>query len=204
MKIVKYEKKKNGKYKIYLENKESINTYEDVIIKNNLLYKKDIDNNVYNSIMNDNIYEEAYNKSVNYIGVRLRSVNEIRVFLKNKKYDGTVIETVIDKLLKNNLLNDEVFVKAFINDKLNFTTMGPYKIELELKKHNIDGNIISTYIASIDEDILYNKIKKLIDKSIKSNKKHSGSVLKNKIYNSLLNLGYKSSMVLDVLREYEF
>ena len=204
MKILKYKKGSNGKYKLFLEDGSTIDTYEDVILNNNLLYKKEIDNNLYNIIINDNMYEEAYNKSVSYIEVRLRSTNEIKVYLKNKKYSEEVIESTINRLLKNNILNDEVFTKAFINDKLNFTTMGPYKIELELKKHNIDANIINTYINNIDENILYEKINKLITKFMKTNKKHKGFVLKNKIYNNLLNLGYKSSMILEILNNYEF
>ena len=204
MKIIKYKKGSNGKYKLLLEDGTTIDTYEDVILNNNLLYKKEIDNNLYNVIINDNMYEEAYNKSVSYIEVRLRSTNEIKVYLKNKKYSEEVIISTINRLLKNNILNDEVFTRAFINDKLNFTTMGPYKIELELKKHYIDTYIINTYINNIDEDILYEKIDKLITKFMKTNKKHKGFMLKNKIYNNLLNLGYKSSMILEMLNNYEF
>lgn len=204
MKIIKYKKGSNGKYKLLLEDGTTIDTYEDVILNNNLLYKKEIDNNLYNVIINDNMYEEAYNKSVSYIEVRLRSINEIKVYLKNKKYSEEVINSTINRLLKNNILNDEVFTRAFINDKLNFTTMGPYKIELELKKHYIDTNIINTYINNIDENILYEKIDKLVTKFIKTNKKHKGFMLKNKIYNNLLNLGYKSSMILEILNNYEF
>ena len=204
MKIIKYKKGSNGKYKLFLEDGSTIDTYEDVILNNNLLYKKEIDNNLYNVIINDNMYEEAYNKSVSYIEVRLRSTNEIKVYLKNKKYSEEVIISTINRLLKNNILNDELFTKAFINDKLNFTTMGPYKIELELKKHYIDNNIINTYINNIDENILYEKIDKLVTKFIKNNKKHKGFMLKNKIYNNLLNLGYKSSMILEILNNYEF
>ena len=204
MKITKYKKGSNGKYKLFLEDGTTIDTYEDVILNNNLLFKKEIDNNLYNVIINDNMYEEAYNKSVSYIEVRLRSTNEIKVYLKNKKYSEEVIESTINRLLKNNILNDEIFTKAFINDKLNFTTMGPYKIELELKKHYIDTNIVNTYINNIDEDILYEKIDKLIIKFMKTNKKHKGFMLKNKIYNNLLNLGYRSSMILEILNNYEF
>ena len=204
MKIIKYKKGANSKYKLFLEDGTTIDTYEDVILNNNLLYKKEIDNNLYNVIINDNMYEEAYNKSVSYIEVRLRSTNEIKVYLKNKKYSEEIINSTINRLLKNNILNDEVFTRAFINDKLNFTTMGPYKIELELKKHYIDTNIINTYINNIDEDILYEKIDKLITKFMKTNKKHKGFMLKNKIYNNLLNLGYKSSMILEMLNNYEF
>lgn len=204
IKIIKYKKENNGKYKLLLEDGSTIDTYEDVILKNNLLYKKDIDDSLYNIIMNDNVYEEAYSKSINYIGIRLRSINEMKVYLKSKKYSEEVINIIIERLIKNNLLNDAIFTQAFINDKLNFTTMGPYKIELELKKHNIDNNIISKCISTIDEDIIYEKINKLITKFIKSNKKYKGFMLKNKIYTNLINLGYSSSMILEVLNNYEF
>lgn len=204
IKIIKYKKENNGKYKLLLEDGSTIDTYEDVILKNNLLYKKDIDDSLYNIIMNDNVYEEAYSKSINYIGIRLRSINEMKVYLKSKKYSEEVINIIIERLIKNNLLNDAIFTQAFINDKLNFTTMGPYKIELELKKHNIDNNIISKCISTIDEDIIYEKINKLITKFIKSNKKYKGFLLKNKIYTNLINLGYSSSMILEVLNNYEF
>ena len=204
IKIIKYKIENNGKYKLFLEDGSSIDTYEDVILKNNLLYKKDIDDSLYNIIMNDNVYEEAYSKSINYIGIRLRSINEMKVYLKSKKYSEEVINIIIERLIKNNLLNDAIFTQAFINDKLNFTTMGPYKIELELKKHNIDNNIISKCISTIDEDIIYEKINKLITKFIKSNKKYKGFLLKNKIYTNLINLGYSSSMILEVLNNYEF
>ena len=204
IKIIKYKKENNGKYKLFLEDGSTIDTYEDVILKNNLLYKKDIDDSLYDIIMNDNVYEEAYSKSINYIGIRLRSINEMKVYLKSKKYSEEVINIIIERLIKNNLLNDTIFTQAFINDKLNFTTMGPYKIELELKKHNIDNNIISKCINTIDEDIIYEKINKLITKFIKSNKKYKGFLLKNKIYTNLINLGYSSSMILEVLNNYEF
>lgn len=133
MKIIKYEKKGNNTYKIYLENGETINVYEDVILKNNLLYKKEIDYALLEKISEDNNYEDIYNKCVKYISIRLRSSYEIKEYLKRKDIPDELIDITISKLIKNNLLNEETFTKAFINDKLNFTTMGPYRIEQELK-----------------------------------------------------------------------
>ena len=77
MKIIKYEKKGNNKYNIHLENNESINVYEDVIIKNNLLYKKELDRKLLEKIDDDNSNFDAYNKCVKYISVRIRSEHEI-------------------------------------------------------------------------------------------------------------------------------
>jgi len=142
MKIIKYEKKGNKKYKIYLENNTTINVYEDVILKHKLLFKKEIDESLLNELDKDNNKEDVYNKCVKYISVRIRSIEEIKEYLLKKEVSNNLINETIDKLIKNKLLDDEIFTKAFVHDKLNFTTMGPYKIEEELKKHKIDSNII--------------------------------------------------------------
>ena len=201
MKIIKYEKKGNGNYLVYFDNNESIKLNEEIILKYKLLYKKDIDEFLLKDILQDNNNYDIYNKCIKYISVRLRSINEMREYMKKKNVTLELIDEVITKLLKNKLLDDDVFTKAFINDKLNFTTMGPYRIELELQKHNIDNKIISKYINEIDDNKLKEKINKQITKLIKSN--HRKSNIKNKIYNNLLNLGYSSEFILDNLNKYD-
>ena len=200
MEIVKYIKKGNGNYQIIFDNEKKINIQEDVIIKNNLLYKKEIDNDLLLKIIVENEEYEIYNKCVNYIGVRLRSINEIREYMARKNISLEKQEEVIERLLKNKLLDDSVFARAFIKDKMNFTTMGPYRIELELKKHKIDDKIIKKYINEIDRDMIYDKIDRQINKLIKSNKNKSN--LRNKIYNNLLGLGYSSEMVVSMINKY--
>ena len=202
MKIIKYEKKGNNTYKIYLENNTSVNVYEDVILKYNLLYKKEIDSALLEKLDHDNTKYDIYNKCVKYISVRLRSIHEIEEYLKRKQTEDTLIETTIEKLQKKNLLDDESFTKAFVNDKLNFTTMGPYRIEQELKKHKIDSNTIHNHLYSIDEEIIDNKIKKQITKLMKSTRKKQN--LRNKIYTNLLSLGYSNEMILRNINNYEF
>jgi len=125
MRIIKYEKKGNNTYKVYLENNQNITLYEDTIIKNNLLYKKEIDKSLLKKLDADNSQEDIYNKCVKYISVRIRSIHEIKEYLQRKEVEESLIESTINKLIQNNLLNDELFTKAFVNDKLNFTTMGP-------------------------------------------------------------------------------
>ena len=201
MKIIKYEKKANGNYQIYLDNNQKIKLNEDIILKYKLLYKEEIDEFLLGEMIQENNNYDIYNKCVNYIGVRLRSINEMKEYMERKNVDNDIINETLDRLINNKLLDDEVFTKAFIKDKLNFTTMGPYRIELELQKHKIDNNIITKYIYEIDNSLLEEKINKQINKLIKSNKNKTN--LKNKIYNNLLNLGYSSSFILDNLNKYD-
>ncbi|MDY3798636.1 MAG: RecX family transcriptional regulator [Bacilli bacterium] len=202
MKIEKYESINNGQYKIYLSDGTILKINSDVIINNNLLYKKEIDNTLLNKILKENDNANIYNKCVKYISVRLRSKKEIIDYLKKLNIDNTA--DIIDKLTKNNLINDEVFTKAFIKDKINFTSYGPYRIRQELNKYNIDNEIIDKYINDIDEEILIDKVDKQINKMIKSNRKYSGNILKSKIYNNLYNNGFDKDMIINILNNYNF
>ena len=202
MKIEKYESINNGQYKIYLSDGTILKINSDVIINNNLLYKKEIDNTLLNKILKENDNANIYNKCVKYISVRLRSKKEIIDYLKKLNIDNTA--DIIDKLTKNNLINDEVFTKAFIKDKINFTSYGTYRIRQELNKYNIDNEIIDKYIKDIDEEILIGKIDKQINKMIKSNRKYSSNILKSKIYNNLYNNGFDKDMIINVLNNYNF
>ena len=201
MKIIKYVKQNNGNYKIYLDNLKTITINEDIILKYKLLYKKEIDDNLLKEITKDNNNYDIYNKCIKYIAIRLRSTNEIKEYMKRKNIDEEIINKTIERLTKNKLLNDEVFTKAFIKDKLNFTTMGPYRIKQELIKHKIDSDIINKYIYEIDNNLLEEKINKQINKLIKRNK--SKPNLKNKIYHNLLNLGYSNELILNNLNKYD-
>ena len=202
MKIEKYEKIGTSKYRLYLDNGEVIDTYDNVILKNELLTKKTLDQDTYNKIFTDNIIEEKYNMAVKYISIRISSKQEIIEYLKRKNTNKDTIEEIVLLLEKNKLLNDEIFTQAFINDKLKFTTMGSYKIINELKKHQISDDIINKYSNIMSDNILKEKIIKLIDKQIKTNNKKDNTYIKNKLYNKLINLGYPASLTIDILNSY--
>jgi len=202
MKIEKYEKIGQAKYRLYLDNGEVIDTYDEVILKNDLLLKKELDTYLYQTIITESRIQEYYNACIKYIGIRIRSTKEIIDYLKRKNVIEEDIDYIVNKLTKDNFLNDERFVECFIKDKIKFTTMGEYKIIYELKKHNIESKIIDKFNYLMDYDIMLEKIDKIINKQINSNRKLDKAKLRNKLYNHLINLGYSSSIVVEKLNYY--
>lgn len=201
MKIVKYTRLASGKYKVLFDNKKELILYESVIIDTNLLYKKEITNEEYNNLVNLNNYQDIYNKVIKYIGIRLRSKKEITDYLKKMDLSTEVIDDILNKLITNKYIDDERFSQAYIKDKYNFSNNGPYKIINELVKLGIDKDMAYTYTF----DIITNeeeKINKLINKYVKSDKKHDWYYLRNKIYNNLINLGYSKEIVINILNNY--
>lgn len=204
MNIEKYELTKKNKYNIYLSNGEVITLDERVITENELLLKKKIDHELYDKVIKENKVYEMMDISLKYIAVRLRSIKEIKEYL-NRKYDERdLIDKCVDKLTKLGYLDDNKFAKAFIKDKLNFTSMGDYKIKIELEKLGVSYDIIEENISNIDDRLLEEKMKKQIDKIIKTNKKYTGSLLKNKIYTSLVSKGFTKEKVINILNTYDF
>lgn len=187
--------KKNGKkYKIILDNGLEIKTFDDVIINNNLLYNKIIDDELLDKINKENEYYDVYNKVLNLISKKIRSEKEISEFLDKYNVDKNKI---IDKLKSINLINDKNFAKAYISDKINLSNDGIDKIKNDLLKHNIDINLIMEEISKIDDDLIDKKIEKLIIKKTK-NSNYSGFKLKYKVVNELINLGYDKSKIVEI------
>jgi len=204
MKVIKYKKLANSRYKVYLDDSHELLLYEDVILKYNLLIRKDIDEKLIIEMDKYNQECDVYYVALNSIKNRFRSVYELRGILIKKEYPIDLIDKAIYKLLEQGYLNDRSYCKSFINNQMITTNNGPYKIIRELNEKKVDSNIIDEEISVFDEEEQSVRIKKLIDKGIKSNHSRGGIVLKQKIYNDLKNLGYDISIINSVISSYEF
>ena len=188
MKIEKI-KKTGSKYKITLDNGEVINTYDDVIIKNNLLFDKNIDSELLNKLNSETIYYQSYNKALSMISKKLRSEAEIRNYFYGELPCET-IDKIVTTLKSIGLINDKVFAKAYVNDKINLTLDGPDKIAKNLEKYKINEYIIEEVVNSIPREIIDEHLEKIINKKLKTNTKYSEYVFKQKLIVYLINLGY--------------
>lgn len=201
MKIEEIKKQKNGKYKITFESGEVLNTYDDVILNNGLLFHKDVDSLLFNKLNEETKYYDIYNKTIKYIEKKLRSKKEIEVFLDKNEIGVNDKKKIIDKLESINLINDKLFANAYFQDRINLSSDGPYKIINELKKNNISDDIILSIEEKIDNDAIYEKLSKLVLKKIRSNRNKSNYMLKQKIVVDMINLGYEKSMIIDIINE---
>ena len=113
MKILRYVKKGNNNYQIEFDNGLCVKLNEDLILKYNLLYKKEMDQDEVNKLTLLNKKYDIYNKCVKYICVRLRSINELKEYMHRQGIDDEYMEEIIEKLVKNGLLDDRKFALAF-------------------------------------------------------------------------------------------
>ena len=201
MKIDRFKKMANNKYRIYLEDGNFIDTYDEVIINNNLLYKKELDDDLTSKIVDDNKYFNSYNKCIKMLSTKLKSTYSIRKYLE-KELEDEDITKIIEKLTSIGLLDDIVYTKAYIKDKINFTNQGPNKIYNDLINEDINKNIILKEFKNIDKTIYEEKINRYIAKKLNTNK-YSGYIFKQKVLTELINMGYDKEMILEILSSYD-
>ena len=202
MKVEKYKKISKDKYKLTFDNGDVITLYEDVILNNDLLLLKSIDESKLDDLIKQNNDIKAYSMALNYLSLKMRSVKEIKEYLLKKDVNGKVIKSTVDKLLKEGYLNDEKFATSFINDQMALSGKGPLKIKAELLKYGVKEEIVEEKISNVDKVLLKDKLSKLLEKQLRV-KKGSSNALKVKLINYFINLGYEKEMIVSELSKHE-
>ncbi|MCF7872765.1 MAG: recombination regulator RecX [Candidatus Omnitrophica bacterium] len=126
---------------------------------------------------------KSFSKALNYafllLRFRPRSEFEIRTRLKKRKVPLSVIKEVINYLKDANYINDQEFIKSYIDSCL-AKGWGPMKANLKLKEFGISVKLRSQALEQIE-----NKSQKLIDdlieKKINYLRESAPGLEKNKI-----------------------
>jgi regulatory protein len=124
----------------------------------------------------------------------MRTEKEVIKYLTDK-YDSKDVENLVIRLKKEGLIDDSKYIKSFINDKINLSNDGPYKIKRDLIQKGIIEDLIE---IDIDNNILLDKLRRIMPRYINLYKKNSKNIIKNKTVNYFLNLGYDKEIIEEV------
>lgn len=204
LKILKYKKKPNGKYSVFLDDGRELVLYEEVILKYNLLLSKNIEDNELLDLYQENLAYDVYYVALKSIQTRMKSIYELRTFLRKKEYPEEFIDRAIEKLEKQGYLNDKEFTRSYINYQMLTTNHGPNRIKNDLISKKIPLETIEEEIVIFTDEIELEKVNKLIKRMLKSNKTKGGVVLKQKISNDLKIQGFDYHVIEKALRDYSF
>ncbi len=203
MRVGEIKKLPSGKYKIKIGD-QFITTYDDVILKNHLLFQKEIGEAAYQKLEIDNLYADVYHKMLQYVTKKIRSHYEVNLYLEKFDIPSTEKEKIKEHLETIGLLSDRSYVKAYLSDSLYLSNDGPNKIQNYLLAQEIDENLIAEEMEKIDVSYVEEKLTKLIQKRILHDHKHSNYQLQQKIILDMVNLGYSKDMILQILSTCSF
>ncbi len=106
----------------------------------------------------------AYFQGLFFLSFRLRSVYEIREYLKRKDWDGEVIVLTISRLLDEGHLDDLAFAKAWIQTRQLQRSRSKSHLRSELMMKRIDRELIDMALNETGEDSEADSIDRMIAK----------------------------------------
>ena len=148
---------------------------------------------------------EALKFAMKLISLRKRSAFEIKERLRKKKFEGDIIEEVLQELKNYKYLNDEEFAEAYINDRINFNPRGRFLIKKELNKRGIAENIIERKMEELlSEEKEVESAKKMAEKKLRTiNNKTDKIKVDQKIRSYLQSKGYSFDIINLVVKQEE-
>ena len=199
MKIERIKKVGASKYQLILQNKDVITTYEDVILKHNLLYHKEIDEDLLPQLLKETKHSDIYYQSVKKLTSKFMSEKEYRKWLKKFELKKEEEVACVSRVKDVGLLNDQAYACAYVRDKARLSKYGKEKIEQDLKDQGIGEEVRKHALQEIDEIWMYEKLEHAILKKISQNHRYSNRQLKQKIISEFMSLGFLKADILEVL-----
>lgn len=193
MKIEKVTKKDGNTVIVHLDDDQKLFLSYEVFLKSGLRKNDEISEDRFSSLVTENQLYHIKQRALRYLGRRHHSVSELRTKLRQKAYDGELINSVIDELKGKKFLDDKNFAALFTEENLSVKKWGKNKIRSELIKRGIAREIIdevlNTYLSGGEqaenaEDLARKKYKSL------SSRKYESDKLRVKLLTFLASRGY--------------
>lgn len=154
----------------------------------------------------DDVYQRFLNAAYHFISFRPRSEKEIREFLqkKRKKLGQTtevIFQRVLDRLRELGYLDDEKFVRWWIDQRQLHRPKGMRFIVAELRGKGIAQDVIDAVITQESEHSELDGARSIVNKKMKQWKTLPIPEKKKKIYEHLARRGFTSELIRHIIDE---
>lgn len=188
---IQQQKKNDERFSIFIDNefKFGLSAVDVALFK--LKIDDDISEERYNYILDNVIFGKARDKALKYLSFKSRTEYEVSKKLQEYDYSEEIIFRVLELLKRYNYVNDELFSKSYIKDRVHLKGYGKFKIKHELKERGVHEHIIEECLTDSPLNELENAIKYIN----KKNKNPSDQKERNRIYNALLRRGFSYEII---------
>jgi len=148
--------------------------------------------------------ERALADAYRLLGHRARSRAELRRRLVQKEHEDAVVDTVLERLADEGLLDDAEFARRYVADKRTLGHWGSQRIRRGLAELGVAGPVIDTAVGSADagghEDAEYARALAVL--TAKGPPRPPLEAARRRAYQALLRRGFASGLAYRAIREW--
>ncbi|WP_425076601.1 regulatory protein RecX [Psychroserpens sp. S379A] len=145
--------------------------------------------------------DEAKNRLERYCAYQERCHKEVSQKLYEMRMIPEARDLIIVHLLQHNFLNEERYAKAFVRGKFRIKKWGKQRLQLELKRKDINKTIIALALKEIDAEDYLNTFNELAKKKLEAISESNSQKRRKKLADYLFYRGWESQLVYDKIRE---
>lgn len=147
---VEPQKKRKGRFNVYVDGQFSFAVDEKILADENLAVGQKMTQQKIEKIILEYELSKILDKVYRFLSFRPRSKKEIEQYLKRKNLGEEEKKIVLKKLEKSGFVNDTEFAKFFVESRLKFRPKGRYLLKAELIQKGIDKNLIEKVLGEIN------------------------------------------------------
>lgn len=142
--------------------------------------------------------EKAYNYAIKYLK-NIKTKKDVYDYLIRKGFTDEETSEVCDYIEEVGLVDDDLYVKFFVEDSFRIKNKGARKIVYELKQRGIDDDKINEAIEEAS-DMQYEALKEAYERKLEATKSETDQYKrKNKIIRFLISRGFDYSDIKDIV-----
>lgn len=142
--------------------------------------------------------EKAYNYAIKYLK-NIKTKKDVYNYLIRKGFTDEETSEVCDYIEEVGLVDDDLYVKFFVEDSFRIKNKGARKIVYELKQRGIDDDKINEAIEEAS-DMQYDALKEAYERKLEATKNETDQYKrKNKIIRFLISRGFDYSDIKDIV-----
>lgn len=199
-KITKIEIQKRNKDKVnlFLDDEFRCGLTAESVVRARLAVGDELTEERLDEIFLTSESEIAFNKACDYISRSMKTVKQIRDWLKSKSFDSKVIENVIGKLYEYRYIDDSLYAESYIN--ANLPTKGKRRLAVELTQKGINKDLIEKTVDNLSDDKLNENANILAEKYMRNKDNSTQNLVKLQRY--LLSRGYDYDIVNEIVKNF--
>jgi regulatory protein len=200
--MIEAQKKHKGRYNLYVNDQFALGVDENVLLKYGLSKGKEVTNEFLEEVIKAEELGKGFNYAINLLSYRARSQREIMTKMKEKGYDGSMIEKVLEKLQEYGYINDYQFSQQWVSDKQKSKKAGKNLLKQELFQKGIDRDVIQQVIdENVHPEEEYGRAYELAEKKMRTLQKEDRKSKYRKLSGVLARKGYTFDIISKVLKE---
>jgi regulatory protein len=104
------------------------------------------------ALQDEDVRETTFQKALHFLSYRPRSSQEVRQNLTKRGCDESLVEQTIRRLQHDELLNDETFARAWVENRNTFRPRSKSALRMELRRKGLSDEIIQSVLDEIDDE----------------------------------------------------